>query len=47
MVNHKDIIKEIWSKPDLMVLDFKETRGGNNPDTVEDDYLDAFNELSP
>jgi hypothetical protein len=47
MIPENDINKKVWSNPELFILDFKETKGGNNPSDTEDLDLDAFNDLSP
>ena len=47
MISENNISKKDWSIPELFIIDFKDTKGGNNPGTVEDtDILDTFNELS-
>jgi hypothetical protein len=36
--------KEKWSKPNLSILGFKYTEGGNNPEPTEDTSIDSFHD---
>jgi len=47
MNSENNISKKAWTIPIFYILGFKETLNGNNPDTVEDTQIDAFDELSP
>lgn len=46
-MNNEDLNKKSWTPPNLDIINFKDTQGGNFPADHEDLDVDEYSQFSP